>query len=229
MKRIWFIALGVLILIALGAVGALYLFLRNEGSGVPPPLALSKVTSCSSPLPALAGSWEVRPNGLSVVGYRVTEKFVSLPAKTPAAGRTLLVAGRMTIAGGLVRSAVVRADLRGLSSNRGGRDHYLHAHAIQSNLYPMATFLLTSPLRLFPTPLPGKPVALAAPGRLTLHGVTHAVTFQLRAQRTCAGIEVVGRLPIKFADYRIVPPYVPGFAAVGNAGTIELKLEFHRQ
>jgi hypothetical protein len=41
-------------------------------------------------------------------------------------------------------------------------------------------------------------------------------------------IQVVGRLPIVFADYRIDPPNIGGFVTVEDRGEMELQLFFVR-
>jgi polyisoprenoid-binding protein YceI len=77
-------------------------------------------------------------------------------------------------------------------------------------------------------PAAGETVKKSAKGTLTLHGVTRNVTVALQARWSDDSIEVVGSLPIRFADYDITPPSV-GPITVEDHGTMEFHLFFAKQ
>ena len=60
-----------------------------------------------------------------------------------------------------------------------------------------------------------------------LHGHTRPVTFALQAERTAAGIEVSGSIPIVFADWDIANPSF-GFVTTQNHGLLEFLIKFSR-
>jgi polyisoprenoid-binding protein YceI len=71
-------------------------------------------------------------------------------------------------------------------------------------------------------------VKTIATGTLTLHGVTRDVAVPVQARWTADRIEVVGSLPIRFADYGIQTPNIGGFVTVEDQGTMEFQLFFQR-
>ena len=76
-------------------------------------------------------------------------------------------------------------------------------------------------------PADGTTIKVAAAGKLTLHGTTNAVRFQVEARKTGASIQVSGSMPITFSDYNIDNPS-GGPASVGNAGTLEFLLDLSK-
>ena len=67
----------------------------------------------------------------------------------------------------------------------------------------------------------------AANGELTLKGVTQAVTVEITAQASGAGIGVLGNIPITFTDYGIDNPSNPG-VSLEDEGVVEFVLVFER-
>jgi len=76
--------------------------------------------------------------------------------------------------------------------------------------------------------VPGVIRTYRATADLTLHGHTRKVTFPLSAERTAAGIEVSGSIPILFADWDIGNPSFAGFVTTQNHGLLEFLIEFSR-
>jgi polyisoprenoid-binding protein YceI len=169
------------------------------------------------------GRWTVDTNG-SFVGYRVREQLGILPAPSDAVGRTSAVSGGLAIDGLSVSSLDVTADLTQLQSDRSMRDGRMRTIGLQTDQFPSATFELTSPVTLSKVPAPGEVITVTAHGKLTLHGVTKDVTVQVKGTLVNGRIELVGSLPIVFADYGIDPPNVGGFVTVQDHGTMEFKL-----
>jgi polyisoprenoid-binding protein YceI len=224
-RKLLVVAIVAVVVVAGGAYGA---FAVLAGGSAPPPVSLSGSTGAASgsiTATDLAGSWTVAASR-SFVGYRVREKLAFLPAPSDAVGRTSAVQGRMTIQGTTVKTVDVAADLRQLTSDRSMRDDRMHTIGLQSDTFPTARFVLTSPIALDSVPSEGKVVSAAATGDLTLHGVTKAVTIQIQAKWTSSGIQVVGSLPVAFADFGISTPSIGGFVTSEDHGTLELQLSF---
>ncbi len=231
-KRRKLLVAGVVAVIVL-AGGAYGVFAVLAGGSAPPPVSLSE-----SPEPTgaagstgtvtaadLAGTWTVDGTG-SFVGYRVREKLAFLPAPSDAVGRTSSVQGTMTIGGTTVKTVDVSADLRQLTSDRSMRDDRMHTIGLQSDQFPTARFVLTSPIAFGSVPAEGTVVTKTATGNLTLHGVTKQVSIEIQAKWTSGGVEVVGSLPVRFADFDITTPTIGGFVSVNDQGTMEFQLIF---
>jgi len=176
----------------------------------------------SPPTTALAsidGSWKVASG--STAGYRVKETLVG--QSETATGRTTAVTGEFTLAGSKVPTASFSVDMTKVSSDRSQRDGQFQGRIMETSQFPTATFELTKAIDLGSVPAPGVEIAPKATGKLTLHGVTKTVTIGLKAKRTGNNIQVLGSLPITFADYGINDPS-GGPASVGRTGTLEFLL-----
>ncbi len=225
MNRRWIVIVvaGVLI-VALGGYGV---FALISGGGAPPVALSSSGPSTeggSSTGGSPDGGWTMAQG--SFVGYRVREKLASLPAPSEAVGRTTAVRGSLTIQGTKITTATITADLTQLKSDEDIRDERIHSLGPQTDTFPEATFELTEPIVFDSSPPEGEEVQAEATGDLTLHGVTNQVTIPLQARWNGDTIEVVGSIPITFADYQIEPPNFGGFVTVEDSGTIELQLTF---
>jgi polyisoprenoid-binding protein YceI len=213
-------ALVVALAVVVG-LGALYWFVwRSEAD--PPPEITNRGTVAGG---TVDGRWEVTPLLGSWVQYRVRERLAGA-LESDATGRTTEVEGTLRVAGSTVSDVRVEADLSTLVSDKGGRDERLQTDGLQTDTFPTATFVLTEPIELGSPPRKGETIRADATGDLTLHGVTRSVTIPLEGRWDGEAIEVVGRLPIEFADYGITPPNVAGVVTVADKGRMELQLVF---
>ncbi len=233
------------------AYGTWYLFFRPSG---PPAVALSSLTapsatsasaspsgSSSTPVATeaagdagIAETWTVDTSlgsfadfTDSFVGYRVQEQLATIGANT-AVGRTPDVSGTLTIEGTTVTSVEITANLASLQSDDDRRDGQLRRQAIETDLFPTATFSLTTPIELGSTPTEGQTIHVEASGNLALHGVTRTVTIPLDARLSGGVITVTGSLPIVFGDYGIAKPTSFIVLSVADGGTMKLQLLFTR-
>jgi polyisoprenoid-binding protein YceI len=224
-----------LALVAVGGYGIWYLFLQGPG-----PAAVSGATLAPIPSPQAGGTpaggfdgtWSVDTSigsfsdfSDSFVGYRVQEQLASIGANT-AVGRTPNVSGSLTMSGTTVTAATVTADLGSLTSDDDRRDQQLTHQAIETSIFPTATFTLTAPIDLGSAPAAGQVVSVTAQGQLMLHGVTRDVSIELQAQESGSVIEVSGSLEISWADYNISKPTSFSVLSIADTGTMELQLFF---
>ena len=168
---------------------------------------------------SLDGTWKVASG--STAGYRVKETLFGQSAT--AVGRTTAVTGEFTLAGTTVPTASFSVDLTQVSSDRSQRDGQFQGRIMDTAQFPTATFELTNPIDLGSVPANGVEITPKATGKLTLHGTTKTVTVDLTAKRTGNNIQVLGSIPITFADYGIDNPS-GGPASVGDNGTLEFLL-----
>ena len=172
---------------------------------------------------AIDGPWNVGTD--SYVQYRVQEKLNG--QDNEATGRTTAVTGQLTVAGTTVDSASFSVDMTKVTSDEQQRDGQFRGRIMNTSTFPTATFSLTSPVALTAIPENLTEITVSATGKLTLHGTTQTVTFDLQARRNGSQLEAKGTIPITFSDYGINNPS-GGPARVGNAGDLEFLLIFRR-
>lgn len=172
------------------------------------------------------GIW--RPPADSVVGYRVREKLVGLPAASDAVGRTSAVTGSVrvrrqgeTITG---TDANFTADVTQPKSDEPRRDNRIRTLGLQTDRFPIATFFSKEPIELPVTVLSGQLARVRVSGDLTIHGVTRPVSIPIDGRATGAAVEVAGALTFPFSEFQMDPPNIGGFVSVESDPTLEFKL-----
>jgi polyisoprenoid-binding protein YceI len=227
----WVIA-GAVVIVVLAVAGPFIFFHFVEGNG-PAPLSLQASATPSSGQSAsavsttggaapLAGSWQVGSG--SQVGYRVQE--ILMGQHHTAVGRSSSVTGQMVIKGTTVRTASFTVKMATIHTDSAQRDAQFDGRIMDVATYPTGTFALTKPIDLAPAPAAGTIKTYAATGKLTLHGRGVLVTFPLKAERTPAGIEVQGSIPVLFSKWGIPNPSFTGFVTTQNHGVMEFLLDF---
>jgi polyisoprenoid-binding protein YceI len=225
------LAAVIVAILAVGALGAWYLFLRPSGPaaiGSAPPVVPS-----DAPVAVLGstdGTWTIDSSigsfddfSGSWVGYQVQEQLVGIGGAT-AVGRTPDVTGTLTIDGTTVTQAEITADLTTLQSDERMRDGQLARQGIESARYPTATFTLVEPIELDALPADGQTVEVAGVGDLTLHGVTNRVSIPLKATLTGDVIAINGTLPFTWQEWGMTRPESMRVLSVADGGLIELQL-----
>ena len=221
------IGLGVVVVVLAGAaVAGWYLFLKSD----PEPRAKIEDTPVvSAPEAALDGTYTVAPGDPeNFVGYRVTEQFVAGLVDNVATGRTSDVTGTFEITGTTADGVEVTADLTTLKSDRDQRDNRIRTLGLESDTFPEATFVLTEPIDFGSVPQAGETVTATAVGDFTLHGVTKQVEIPVEARWDGRDVQVIGNIPIVFADYDMETPNIAGFVSVQDEGEMEFRLFFRK-
>ena len=219
------IAVGavIVVLVAL-AVGGWYFFLKSDPA---PPAKITKTTTVGGG--TLDGTYRVSPGDPnSFVGYRVTEQLVGGAIDQTATGRTSEITGSFTVTGTSLRDVNVTADLRTLTSDRSQRDDAIKDRGLESNRFPEAKFVLTTPIEEPKLPSAGQTVTTTARGDFTLHGVTKQVEIPVEGRWDGRDVQVVGRLHIVFADYGIEAPTSPVVASIDDEGEMEFQIFFRK-
>jgi polyisoprenoid-binding protein YceI len=228
----WLIG-GIVALVVL-VVGGTWLYIHVIQGPAPAPLSLRSTSSPTTAVGAgiagaasatsVAGDWRVAAG--SVVGYRVNEVLAG--QNNVAVGRTSTISGSMTIDGSSVTAASFTVQMATIHSDESERDVQFDGRIMDTSAYPTGTLTLTSPIDLRTIPADGVIRSYQATGNLTLHGKTRSVTFTLQAERTSAGIEVSGSIPIVFADWGIGNPSFAGFVTTQDHGLLEFLVKFSR-
>jgi polyisoprenoid-binding protein YceI len=227
---VWLLAC--IAVLAVVVVGGAWLYIHEIEGPAPAPLGLrstsspdasrSADTSVSGANASVAGTWRVTSG--SIVGYRVNEVLAGQSAV--AVGRTSDVTGTMTLRGGTVTAASFTVQMDTVKSNESERDVQFNGRIMDTSAYPTGTLTLTAPIRLGTLPADGVVTTYHATASLALHGRTRTVAFVLQAERTDAGIEVAGSIPVLFADFGISNPSIPPFVTTQNHGEMEFLIKF---
>jgi polyisoprenoid-binding protein YceI len=217
----WSIGALIAMLLLVGAFIGWYVF----GERVPAKPKLDASSNARGGPTTPFGSWHVVGGKNVYAGYRIKELFGDALLKRDAVGQTHAVHGTITIGPGRVTAAVLSADVTQLESDRGARDAYVRDTSLETAKHPTARFTLTAPIALPARAAKGTKLHLRASGRLSLHGVTRPITFQVDARWNGPTIDVVGTAPIILADYRIRAPDTV-VARVEDHGSIEVDLTF---
>ncbi|MGH9025987.1 MAG: YceI family protein [Acidimicrobiia bacterium] len=224
MRKILMIVGAVVIVLVVGAVAVWYFVLKSD----PEPRTEIEETPVVEGGP-IDGTYAVQPGGTdSFVGYRVQEQFAGAVVESTATGRTSDVEGTLTVSnGGLsVDEVEVTANLTTLTSDREMRDARIRTLGLESEMFPEATFVLTRPMETDTAPKRGETVNATAIGDFTLHGVTKRVRIPVEGRWDGRSVQVVGNLPIVFADYGMDAPNIGGFVSVRDEGEMEFQLFF---
>jgi polyisoprenoid-binding protein YceI len=211
----------VIALIVVAAAAGFWWFIVRSDAAPEPEITETGVVAGGT----LDGTWKIEPHLGSYVQYRVQEQFVGA-LESEATGRTEEVTGTLEVDGSTVSAVTVTADLQSLESDKVRRDEKIRTDGLQSDQFPTATFVLTEPIELGSVPAKGKRVTADATGDFTLHGITKRVTLPLEGRWDGEAVQVVGKLPITFAEYGITPPNIGGFVTVADKGRMEFRLVF---
>ena len=173
------------------------------------------------------GVWRV--SSQSLAGYLVPEELQGAGSIT-ADGITNDIEGSITIAGTAVTEGEFTVQVASIKSQgqfaRTQRDNQFTGNIMDTDEFPTAIFRLTEPIE-FGEITKDKEITATATGELTMHGVTKAVTFPVKAKRATGEIAVNGFIDIHFADYNIENPS-RGPASVGDDGQVQFTLVFVR-
>ena len=220
------VILGLLVLAVVAVVGGTWTYINVIKDDAPERLTLTEEPEANDAAApedeapgGLEGMW-IATDG-SQAGYRVKE--VLFGQDTEGVGRTSDVTGTVTVEGTTVTAADFDVDMTTITSDAERRDGQFHGRLMNTEQFPTGTFRLSQPIELGTAADAGEVVSATALGELTLRGQTRAVTIELEARQSGSTFEVVGSLPIVFAEWGIPNPSNAA-ASVGDEGELELLL-----
>jgi polyisoprenoid-binding protein YceI len=161
--------------------------------------------------------------------YRVEEELASVGA-TEAVGRTNALIGQILLdSAGLPQlCSCFDVDLRTLQSDEPRRDNYLYNNTLETERYPLATFVLSSVEGTDGTLVEGEETTVRLIGALTLHGVTKQVAWE--ATVTLEEDTITGQATTEFMmpDFNITPPKVGPVLSLEERVRLEIDLTLTR-
>jgi len=195
--------------------------------------ATASTASTSSASPSTAstgGHWRITAG--SEAGYRVREKLGFLPAQSDAVGRTSSITGTaaLTESQGTISitSASFDVAVNTLKSDRSMRDEKIHEIGLESNRYPTATFVLSTPVTLTRSALTGGVTRVLVSGTFDIHGTSKRETLPVEFSLVGSTLEVAGSLTFPWGEFGMTAPSIGGFVNVTEKATMEFDLRLHR-
>lgn len=163
----------------------------------------------------------------SEVRYRVREQLVGLSFPNDAVGATRAVEGTITLDGQgrvLRTESRVTVDLRTLRSDEARRDNYIRRRTLETDRFPVVTFVPTE-IRRLPSP---PPIEGTAPvdiiGDLTVRETTRRVTWGGTATFQGTRLSLVARTAFRFSDFGLTIPRVSVVLSVEDHIQVEADL-----
>ena len=191
---------------------------------VPTPASATPIATATA-APVAAGSWIVGEKSKATVRVREQLARVSAPSDavlvaTGATGSFLLKDD-----GTFSTDSKITFDLTTLTSDQRQRDDFIKQGTLQTRQFPKAELALTK-LTGLPLPLPASGDFKATlAGRMTIHGVTKDVTFDVQAKRAGADLTATATAnpTWKFADFGMTPP--TSFSVLSVVDEIRLSVD----
>jgi polyisoprenoid-binding protein YceI len=195
----------------------------TQPAGAAQPAAATSTTP-----PSVAASDAVKlvlDSSASQARYRAREQLVGRTLPSEAVGTSRAVSGTLVLAPDgtfLADQSNISVDLRRLQSDESRRDNFIRGDTLQTNRFPMATFVPRQVQGLsVPLPTSGEATFQLA-GDLTVHGVTKPVTWQVTAQFDGGSVSGTATTSVKITDFGMTPPRAGPVLSIEDALTLEL-------
>ena len=187
-------------------------------------------SSLSTSTVSAGGRWSVASG--SEAGYRVREKLGFLPAQSDAVGRTSSITGAAVLAEskGMITITAASFDVavNTLKSDRSMRDEKIHEIGLESNRYPTATFVLSTPVTLTKNAVTGRVTRVPVTGVFTIHGTSKREILPVEFRLVGSTLETAGSLTFPWSEFGMTAPSVGGFVNVTDKATMEFDLRLQR-
>jgi polyisoprenoid-binding protein YceI len=99
-------------------------------------------------------------------------------------------------------------DLRTLVSDESRRDNFLYSNTLETQTYPLATFILTNVEGLDKPLADGEETTVQLVGNLTVHGQTKLVVWDAKVKMNGDTLTGSASTSFNMADFNITPPKV---------------------
>jgi len=219
------------LVVVVGAVGILHVVFGGAPHVHRPPLRAASITATPCVLLALSAG----ERGFALEEQHSTASyeahFLAAGASVPGTvdGVTGFVSGGFIVslnASPMVRSLLIRVDLRTLDSGSADRDDHVRNDTFEVSNYPFATFMVERSPVVAGTYVEGQSVGFPLSGALTLHGVARSVTFAMTARLQGDTLTGSGTAHIHITEFAMKQPQITSVVPVTIADDIVLSITF---
>jgi polyisoprenoid-binding protein YceI len=226
MRRFRWIIPAIVIVLIIVVAG--FIYASHFASTVNTPHTAQGAAKACTVTPVAANSlqtFQIVP-AQSTASYSVFENLIiQNKPNNDAIGTTHAIQGSFSIKTGASPSVTemnITVDLRTLQTDNTHRDDYVRQNALQTDLYPTATFVSTCTHGLPATYTNGQTIQFQLVGNMTLHGKTNEETFAIKGNVTGQSITGTATTTIFMTDFGIQPPNLANFAIAENKVAITI-------
>lgn len=119
-------------------------------------------------------------------------------------------------------------DLRTLVSDESRRDNYLYTNTLETQQYPLATFVLTEVEGLDGPLADGDETTFTLIGNLTIHGVTKLVAWETTVTLDGDTLDGTAATEFDMPDFNITPPVIGPVVSLDETVKLEVDLAAER-
>ena len=189
------------------------------GAIVVTPTATSlPATSTSTPTSVLH-TFQIVP-AQTTASYSVYENLIfQNKPNNDAIGTTHGVKGSFRVQTGpspLISAMTITIDLTTLQTDSQMRDNYVRRNALQTDTYPLATFVSVSTQGMPSSYTDGQSIHFQLTGNLTMHGKTNKAVFDVQGKVVGKSITGTASSTLYMTDYGITPPNLANIAISQN-------------
>ena len=161
----------------------------------------------------------------STARYRAQEELAGQGANE-AVGETNAIIGQLLFdANGMpLECSRFDVDLRTLQSDESRRDNFLYTNTLETETYPLATFVLTSVEGLDSALVDGEETTFTLIGNLTIHGETKLVAWEATVTKDGETITGSAKTSFNMPDFNIEQPIVGPVISVDENVALEIDL-----
>ncbi len=161
----------------------------------------------------------------SAARYRAQEELAGIGANE-AVGETNAIIGQILFDEGGTPLACSRfdVDLRTLQSDESYRDNYLYGNTLETEQYPLATFILTAVEGLTAPLADGEETTFTLIGNLTVHGVTKLVAWETTATLDDDRLSGTAVTTFEMPEFAIEPPVVGPVVSLDEKVQLEVDI-----
>ena len=178
----------------------------------PTPTATATATpaasaTASAAATATAGGWTVTSDTKATVSVREQLARVNLPSDAVLIAKNASGGFAVNADGTFSPDSKVIIDMTTIASDQRERDNFIKQDTLNVRQFPTATFVPTKVTGLT-VPVPNGDLKFTLAGKMTIHGTTKDVTFDVVGRRDGAKLAVTATAnPIwKFGDFGMRPP-----------------------
>lgn len=161
----------------------------------------------------------------SVARYRVKEELAQV-GETEAVGETRAIIGVVAFDenGAPLPCSRFDVDMRTLQSDSARRDNYLYENTLETETYPLATFVVRGVDGLDGALPEGEETSFTLLGDFTVHGETRPMAWDATAARAGDTLTGTASTVFQMPDFAIEPPSVPMVLSLEETVRLEVEL-----
>ena len=174
----------------------------------PSTAAPTTAASTATPRPSSAAlQWTVTPDTKATVSVREQLARVNLPSDAVLTAKNASGGFTVNADGTFSPDSKITIDVTTLASDQSLRDDFIKQSTLQVRQFPTATFVPTKATGLA-VPVPSGDLKFTLAGKMTIHGTTKDVTFDVVGKRDGGKLTVTATAnpTWKFADFGMRPP-----------------------